>query len=223
MFFKKLRIILFLIFVTIVILSINANSAFLLKEKGDYINAFTEDNLLRLHVIANSNSPKDQYIKSLVRERLIEHIRSNDNLNLDLQALEEYINGILEKEGVKYRGRLELGEFDFPARTYAELRLAAGNYLALKIILGKGEGSNWWCVLLPPLCIEEAENNASDKKLELRLKMVEWIRDLNKKEVIESPENKKLVTLGDNFKEIKLEPAWPEFKLIDIEVLNVEV
>ena len=124
MFFKKLRIILFLIFVTIVILSINANSAFLLKEKGDYINAFTEDNLLRLHVIANSNSPKDQYIKRLVRERLIEHIRSNDNLNLDLQALEEYINGILEKEGVKYRGRLELGEFDFPARTYAELRLA---------------------------------------------------------------------------------------------------
>lgn len=74
-----------------------------------------------------------------MRERLIEHIRSNDNLNLDLQALEEYINGILEKEGVKYRGRLELGEFDFPARTYAELRLAAGNYLALKIILGKGE------------------------------------------------------------------------------------
>ncbi|NLJ84459.1 MAG: stage II sporulation protein R [Halanaerobiaceae bacterium] len=229
MVFKRLRIILFLIFLCIILMSINVNSAFQSGDNEGLINAFAEDNLLRLHVIANTNSPRDQYIKRLVRDRITEYIASlaaSGKLEIDNLILEEYLGMILKEEGVKYKARVELGEYYFPTRTYDELRLEAGNYKALKVILGKGEGSNWWCVLLPPLCIEEAENIDSDKKLEFRLKIVEWLQGKDKEEKMNYAENKELVKLVDTFSKMELkplfevEPFYEEFKLIDIELLK---
>lgn len=229
MFFKKLRIIFFLIFLCIILISINVNSAFQTGDNEEFINAFAEDKLLRLHVIANTNSPRDQYIKRLVRERLTEYIAflaSSGNLDLDIMELEEYLNTILEKEAVKYKARVELGEYYFPTRTYDEFRLIAGNYKALKVILGKGEGSNWWCVLLPPLCIEEAESIDGEKKLEFRLKIVELLQGLDKKGKIEYVEDRELVKLEDKFNKIEIKtlyevkPLYKEFKLIDIDLLK---
>ena len=59
---------------------------------------------------------------------------------------------VMADNGRRYPARVEIGDFDFPTRTYGDLVLPAGNYRAVRVILGQGAGANWWCVLYPPLC-----------------------------------------------------------------------
>ncbi|MFW6281607.1 MAG: stage II sporulation protein R [bacterium] len=184
---KKIRILLIVIFLAIVLMSLNVNSAIVLKQTYPDIKAFKNNNLLRLHVIANSNSTRDQYIKRLIRDKVISYmdryseLRYSDLVN-ELEVLNNYINNIIEDEGVNYKANIELGNFYFPSRTYDDLSLKAGEYKALRIILGQGEGTNWWCVLLPPLCLdnEVKDNddieNAFTQDIEFRFKILDWLR-----------------------------------------------
>lgn len=179
---KKLRILLGLIFFTIIIMSINVNSALVLNNSNELINAFKNNSLVRLHVIANSNSPVDQYIKRNVRNQLLTYMgkyADKDNIELEenIYEINNFINNILKGEGINYGAKAELGLYTFPERTYQELTLPAGRYKALKVKLGKGGGANWWCVLLPPMCIEDQENtNTENEKIEFRFKLLEWFK-----------------------------------------------
>lgn len=181
---NKFRIFLLLIIITIILTSLNVNSAFLIRESSGLINAYNNNNLLRLHVIANSNSVRDQYIKRLVRDKVINCLVESSNKELilsDLESIKKNIEGILHDEGFYQGVKVETGKFYFPERTYGELTLPAGEYKALRIILGRGEGANWWCVLLPPLCIDKEQSVTQSNQLEFRFKIAELFKAASRK------------------------------------------
>lgn len=118
--------------------------------------------LIRLHVIANSDSEDDQKLKLKVRDAILESaatLRLNGGkANAQMliadgkSTLLRAANRIIEKEGYDYPVRIELGEERYPERSYEDFTLPEGEYTSLRVIIGEGIGHNWWCVLYPPLC-----------------------------------------------------------------------
>ena len=125
--------------------------------------------VLRLHILANSDSPRDQAVKLRVRDALLplfEAAASYDDARdfvLDHgAALLDRCQAVLADAGVSYGAQLLLGVSDFPDRIYGGTLFPAGDYDALQIVLGDGAGHNWWCVLFPPLCIVTRDGAAPD-------------------------------------------------------------
>ena len=94
--------------------------------------------------------------------------------------MEETAEAVIKKNGKKYTAQADLGVRWIPAKTYGDLYFPAGNYEALNVTLGKGEGQNWWCVLFPPLCLIEdneeeieAAGFTKEKQLEVKSKLME--------------------------------------------------
>ena len=116
--------------------------------------------ILRLHVLANSDSPMDQTVKLAVRDAvapLFEKAGSYADARAFLLAHGGEILSVCEEtlceHGAVYGAQLQLGLTRFPNRVYRDILFPAGEYDALCIVLGSGAGENWWCVLFPPLCI----------------------------------------------------------------------
>ena len=122
------------------------------------------DSVIRLHVIANSDSSEDQTLKLQVRDRILTQAAAlyqpgddlaqvrrsmEDNLPLLAQAGRE----VVEEQGYDYPVRASLEQTWFPTKKYTDFALPAGNYTALRIVVGEGKGENWWCVAFPPLCL----------------------------------------------------------------------
>lgn len=121
---------------------------------------------LRLHIIANSDSEEDQAVKLMVRDAVLQSVQASfaENAANDSKQAERCLLSLgseiqkaaettLAENGFSYGVQLISGDFDFPERDYGEKTYPAGEYSALRIILGEGEGQNWWCVMFPPLCI----------------------------------------------------------------------
>lgn len=126
-------------------------------------------NLVRLHIIANSNSAADQEIKLGVRDEVIKNVR--ENKTADLPQIEAEANRYLESIHAGYRARVMYGKFDFPVKSYNNITLPSGRYKAVRVVLGEGAGRNWWCVLSPPMCftdsaVGEADTEQLEKKLD---------------------------------------------------------
>jgi stage II sporulation protein R len=128
---------------------------------------YSHNNLIRLHIIANSNDPGDQALKYRVRDAIIAafspellKLRSRAEaeklLTADQGKIERLAEQVIAANGRGYPARAVIGNFDFPTRSYGDLVLPAGNYRAVRVILGQGAGANWWCVLYPPLCFVDA-------------------------------------------------------------------
>lgn len=139
-------------------------SSYLMQGSGLVRKAYTSDNLIRFHVIANSDDRGDQRIKYLVRDALVTYLKPKlkkassyrEARQIVLEHREELAGiarQVLENAGYRYPVKVEVGRFDFPARAYGELVLPAGGYEAVRVVLGEGKGANWWCVLFPPLCL----------------------------------------------------------------------
>lgn len=120
--------------------------------------------VLRLHVIANSDAQADQELKLQVRDgvlaqagELLEGISSQEEAEAVLaDHLEELARtgaDIVGQAGYDYSVSVSLEECWFPTRVYDTFSLPAGNYRALRVVIGAGEGQNWWCVVFPPLCL----------------------------------------------------------------------
>lgn len=141
----------------------------------------TVDNLqqevLRLHILANSDSAEDQALKLQVRDRLLdcsaelfgdaqtrEEIKAKAQASLD--RMEEIAAEVISAAGKSYTAQAELTEMAFDARTYDEITMPAGVYDAVRITIGEAEGKNWWCVMYPPLCIPAAESVSTDEDTE---------------------------------------------------------
>ena len=131
--------------------------------------AFRRGNLIRLHILANSDAAADQRVKLMVRDDLLregEHLfrtvrsprEAGEIVRRNLGFFRRVAEQRLRAEGFTYPARVEYGVFPFPERTYGSLTLPAGQYTALRIVLGRGEGHNWWCVLFPPLCFLDMDN-----------------------------------------------------------------
>ncbi|MDR0530492.1 MAG: stage II sporulation protein R [Oscillospiraceae bacterium] len=159
--------------------------------------------VLRLHVIANSDSDLDQRAKLYVRDELlragaalfdgsINAASAEAAIAPRVPELERCAQKALLAFGLNYPVRVEVGEDYFPTRVYEEagVTLPAGRYQAVRVILGGGEGRNWWCVMFPPLCLPAARARRpvaldalftggqlrvlrSNPKVEIRFKIVE--------------------------------------------------
>ena len=134
---------------------------------GTYLNreqAALADSVIRLHVIAHSDSRADQELKYQVRDRILteaaalyqpgddlRQVRKNMENNLDLLA--QAGREVVEEQGYDYPVSARLERTWFPTKKYVDFALPAGNYTALRIVVGEGKGENWWCVAFPPLCL----------------------------------------------------------------------
>ena len=125
------------------------------------------DSLIRFHVIANSDSRADQDLKLQVRDRVLAQAENFYPRGATLQearsALEEHLDDLaaagrqaVEEAGYDYPVTARLTNCWFPTKEYEGFALPAGNYEALRIVIGAGEGQNWWCVAFPPLCLGAA-------------------------------------------------------------------
>jgi stage II sporulation protein R len=132
--------------------------------ESSLLEAYNRSNLIRLHVVANSDSAQDQAVKLRVRDRIIQVtepllVKVEDPalaetiLMRNLELLKRTAQEELVRNGQSMPVAISLGEFSFPERIYPFGVLPAGEYKGLRIVLGKGEGKNWWCVLYPPLCL----------------------------------------------------------------------
>ena len=144
-------------------------------DRGEPLSA---DKLIRLHVIAHSDSPYDQKIKLQVRDEIIKLMapyfkeaktveEAREMALGKLPLITETANRYLSSLGIAYSAQGELGRFDFPAKAYGNLVLGEGNYEALRVVLGEGQGRNWWCVLYPPLCFLDISNTIGVEAQEL--------------------------------------------------------
>lgn len=125
------------------------------------------DSVIRFHVIANSDSGEDQELKLAVRDRVLEQAEAiypqgatleeaQDALEEHLAALAEAGQAVVEEQGYDYPVSTSLEECWFPTKEYEGFSLPAGTYTALRVVIGEGEGQNWWCVAFPPLCLGAA-------------------------------------------------------------------
>ena len=121
------------------------------------------DKVVRLHVLANSDTEEDQALKLLVRDAVLERAteileqsadRAEAEIRLreSLPELEAIAEETVRANGYDYAVTAELEDTAFPTKEYDGFSLPAGEYLALRILIGEGAGQNWWCVVFPPLC-----------------------------------------------------------------------
>ncbi|MBQ2890925.1 MAG: stage II sporulation protein R [Clostridia bacterium] len=144
------------------------------------------DSVLRLHIVANSNSEKDQSLKLIVRDSILEKagllFDSSSSLSDSEKIARENLNYIEEiaKETLKKQGcfapvRAEIKDEAFPVKFYGDIILPSGKYRAVKITIGEGAGENWWCVMYPPMCnIENLTMESGKDKLKDALKSDEY-------------------------------------------------
>ena len=129
-------------------------------------------NVLRLHVLAHSDSEEDQALKLKVRDAILSASESclegctarEDAKRSILNHKEELIQAareVIVENGYNYPVAIELGEERYPTRNYESFCFPSGEYLSLRVIIGDGAGQNWWCVLFPPMCLSAA--SAPDK------------------------------------------------------------
>ena len=152
--FNRLIIVLLLLILFIFISAISYVSA---------VSNNIANGVFRLHVIANSDSPEDQNLKYIVRDELIKYMNTLakdctskqeviEIAQYNISNFENIAKKTIQDNGFNYNVTVEIGNFDFPTKTYGDITLPAGTYDSLKIKIGKSEGQNWWCVMFPPLC-----------------------------------------------------------------------
>jgi len=132
------------------------------------VNEDLAEGIVRLHIIAASDSEEDQEVKLKVRDRVLEKMSRASEKGEIKDALSEFqktANEVLEEEGFDYGAVAEYGVFDFPTKKYENFALPKGKYEAVRIKLGAAEGQNWWCVLFPPLCYVDAATEEGEELL----------------------------------------------------------
>ncbi len=121
------------------------------------------DNIIRLHVLANSDSDIDQEVKLAVRDGILEKVQgflagvidreeAERLIAENITVLESTAERILHENGFTYSAEVTLSKEEYPTRNYGGFSLPSGEYTSLRILLGDAEGQNWWCVLFPSLC-----------------------------------------------------------------------
>lgn len=202
--FKRFTILIFLLFIYILI------------SASAYTNAVCSDisdSVFRLHVIANSNSSEDQNLKYIVRDNVLEYMNSITSGVTSKEKIIEIVSNHLEEfkqiaqntvyeNGFDYEVSIEIGNFEFPTKTYGDVSFPAGLYDALKIKIGNANGQNWWCVMFPPLCFIDVSSGIvpEDSKEVLESELSEEEYSLVTGAGSESKIKFKIVEVLQNFK-----------------------
>ncbi len=131
------------------------------------------ENLIRLHVVADSDSQKDQENKLHVRDAIVEYLQPRLEKFTDMEAAKAYIqqqlpklqelaNEALQGLGDSCEAIVTMAKEAFPTREYDTFTLPAGIYESLRVTIGEGEGKNWWCVVFPALCVSATSDGFED-------------------------------------------------------------
>lgn len=129
-------------------------------------------NVVRLHVVANSDSCADQELKLKVRDGITDYLKPFLKDVTDIREAKQIVKNnvdgikaeaekIIKKYGYTYNVTVNTGKFEFPTKNYENARFPKGNYHALKVVIGDGKGQNWWCVLYPQLCFSSGNGTLS--------------------------------------------------------------
>ena len=130
------------------------------------------DSVLRLHVIANSDSDEDQALKLLVRDAILVEAKALLDGISDRESAEKIISqstehlrlvaeSVVRENGYSYPVSISLGKENYPTKNYEACAFPAGEYTSLQIKIGDASGQNWWCVLYPPLCLSAATDKGA--------------------------------------------------------------
>ena len=159
-----------------VLLSASAWADEYTSEEQRLLEAYHSGELLRLHILANSDSIDDQALKLKVRDKVLAQtealFRSQPENAADaeqlvaehLETLEQTAQQLVWDEGYSYAVKAQLVEMPFDDRTYGEWTMPAGDYEALRITIGEAAGQNWWCVMYPSLCVPNACEVTADEE-----------------------------------------------------------
>lgn len=159
--------------------------------------------LIRFHVIANSDREEDQRVKREIKDLVIKkvstYLKKSQSIEETRNILQDKKKDIidiaveeLKKNNMDYGAKAHLGEYSFPTKYYGNFSLPAGEYEAFRIVLGEGIGENWWCVMFPPLCfihVEEVEETEEVEEIEKAEEAVQ-VKDIPEK-LDEEKEKKK--------------------------------
>ena len=129
-----------------------------------------EQEYLRIHIRANSNSQEDQTVKYKVKDAVVEVLipylskiesfeEAKNFVSNNFDLIEKTANQVLKNEGFCYQSKAEIKKEFFPTRVYDELTLNEGEYQALILNLGSGKGNNWWCLVYPAFCFTSSSNS----------------------------------------------------------------
>lgn len=185
-------------------------------KKIDNISENYKEKLIRFHVIANSDSDEDQELKLKVRDAIIQYLQpkliksssieeSEEIIKGEYEQLEEISKNIINENGYNYDVKVGIEYTNFPTKQYSNIVLPAGEYKALRIVIGEGQGKNWWCVMFPPLCFVDEESGVIDKETDKRLQQVltkeeyEMITQKDKKQTNRVEVKFKIVEILDKF------------------------
>ncbi len=179
-FYKKQVVILFGVLTAV---GVMAAAALTVRGKAAGIQQGIAGEILRFHVIANSDRKEDQALKLKVRDAVVEYMKDLLEGAEDLEEtkgrvaerladIEELAMRIVEKEQAGYPVHAELTECYFPRKSYGDCTFPAGRYEALRICIGKAEGKNWWCVLFPNLCFVDSIHAVVPEEQKKELKNV---------------------------------------------------
>lgn len=157
-----------ILFISVIIVLINIVGSY----KEDFYIIPNES--IRIRIIPNSDNVNDQYIKKQVKTNLEIEIEKDLNksksinesrkiINNNLNNYKETVKQVLETENVNQEFKIDYGNHYFPEKKYKGVKYEEGQYESLVVTLGKGEGDNWWCVLFPPICSLEVEENNNEK------------------------------------------------------------
>ena len=135
------------------------------------------DSVIRLHVLANSDGAEDQALKLKVRDAVLREAKAilpesssaaqaEKVLGNNLERLAAAGAAVVAQEGYDYPVSAGLEDTWFPTKEYKDFALPAGEYRALRIVIGEGDGQNWWCVVFPPLCLASVAETAGETALE---------------------------------------------------------
>jgi len=160
--------------------------AYYQKQNPPALQNHLAENILRLHVVADSDTAEDQTLKLRVRDEIISHlqetVRNADSpaqaeelITPQIPALTEIARSTLARSGNDSPVRITIEDRQFPIKTYGDLTFPAGTYRALCIDIGSARGQNWWCVLFPSLCFldETTATVPEESKEKLREKLSE--------------------------------------------------
>ena len=174
-----------------------------------------KNKLIRFHVIANSDSDEDQNLKLKVRDAVIDYLQPKLELSSSIEEsetiikseykeLENISKNIVLENGYKYDISVGIDYSTFPTKQYSNVVLPAGEYKALRIIIGEGKGKNWWCVMFPPLCFVDEQSSIIDTETDKKLREIlteeeyELIAQNNKKQVNKVEVKFKIVEILQN-------------------------
>lgn len=189
---KKMMSILLTLTVVITMFSAYKSNSIKAADVSDVSIEDISNKLIRFHVIANSDNENDQALKLQIRDRVLQYIspklnnsksieESRQILNIENENILNIAKEVINENGYSYDVESTISKEYFPVKTYGNITLPQGKYEAYRIIIGSGEGQNWWCVMFPPLCfVDVTKGSIAYEETEKQMKEVLNEKEYNK-------------------------------------------